>query len=118
MHPNRFFEECHIRTGIDTVEIFDSDLKEELKNVHPKNFLKTKIELPLYKIHLTYLTEKGNYKKSTRFAVMDSSNDDEYMDMWADMFVNDYNRDNPQHKMIDCKVNEVEFLGQAVLPIG
>lgn len=23
MHPNRFFDECGIRTGIDTIEIFD-----------------------------------------------------------------------------------------------
>lgn len=53
MHPSKFFEECSIRTGIDVVEVYDENLKEKLKNVHPKNFLKTQIALPVYKITIS-----------------------------------------------------------------
>lgn len=28
MHPSKFFEECSIRTGIDVVEVYDENLKE------------------------------------------------------------------------------------------
>ena len=63
MHPSEFFENCSLRTGIDVFEIYDTDLKEKLKKVHPKNFLKTKITLPVYKVNLSYLTEKGNFIK-------------------------------------------------------
>lgn len=34
MHPNRFFDECAIRTGIDTAEIFDEEVQLVKK---PKN---------------------------------------------------------------------------------
>lgn len=42
MHPSDFFENCSLRTGIDTFEIFDEDLKQKLKSIHPKKFLKNK----------------------------------------------------------------------------
>ena len=45
MHPSEFFDNCSIQTGIDTLEIYDDDLKNKLKSIHPKNFLKTKITL-------------------------------------------------------------------------
>ena len=96
MHPSEFFKNCSLRTGIDVFEIYDSDLKEKLRNIHPKNFLKTKITLP----------------------VMDSSADDEYFDFWLDMFMRDYNNDNPNHKMVNCEINNIERLCEAVLPIG
>lgn len=118
MHPSEFFDNCSIRTGIDTVEIYDRDLKDKLKSIHPKNFLKTKITLPVYKINLSYRTGNGNYKTVDRYAIMDSKNEDEYVDFWIDMFVQDYNRDNPNHKMIECSINSIDLLGEVVLPIG
>ena len=118
MHPSECVENCSLRTGIDVFEIYDTDLKEKLKSVHPKNLLKTKITLPVYKVNLSYITEKGNYKTVERYAVMDSSADDEYFDFWLDMFMRDYNNDNPNHKMINCEINNIERLCEAVLPIG
>lgn len=118
MHPSDFFENCSLRTGIDTFEIFDEDLKQKLKRIHPKNFLKTKITIPVYKINLSYVTEKGNYKTVDRYTVMDSESDDEYVDFWIDMFIRDYNKDNPNHKMTKCEVNSIERICEAVLPLG
>ena len=118
MHPSDFFENCSLRTGIDTFEIFDGDLKQKLKNIHPKNFLKTKITLPVYKINLSYVTEKGNYKTVDRYTVMDSESDDEYVDFWIGMFIQDYNKDNLNHKMTKCEVNSIERICEAVLPLG
>lgn len=118
MHPSEFFDDCSLRTGIDTVEIYDEELKQKLKNIHPKNFLKTKIVLPVYKINLSYMTEKGNYKTVDRYAVMNSETDDEYIEFWADMFIRDYNKDNPNHKMTKCEINSIERICEAVLPLG
>lgn len=118
MHPSKFFENCGLRTGIDTFEIYDEELKQKLKNVHPKNFLKTRITLPVYKVNLSYVTEKGNWKTAIRYAVMDSKADDEYTDFWVDMFIRDYNNSNPNHKMIKCRINGIERICEAVLPLG
>lgn len=118
MHPSKFFEECSIRTGLDVVEIFDEDLKEKLKNVHPKNFLKTKIEMPVYKVTISYQTKTGNYKEAEKYMVMNSKDADEFIDSWIDMFIHDYNAENPQHPMLNPEVKDYERLGDAVLPIG
>ena len=93
-------------------------MKQKLKSIHPKNFLKTKITLPVYKINLSYVTGKGNYKTVDRYTVMDSESDDEYVDFWIDMFIQDYNKDNPNHKMTKCEVNSIERICEAVLPLG
>ena len=93
-------------------------MKQKLKSIHPKNFLKTKITLPVYKINLSYVTEKGNYKTVDRYTVMDSESDNEYVDFWIDMFIQDYNKDNPNHKMTKCEVNSIKRICEAVLPLG
>lgn len=118
MHPNRFFDECAIRTGIDTVEILDEELRSKLRDTYPKNFIKTRIELPIYQIKLAYFTAKGNYKNAYRYAVFNSQDDNEYSDFWLDMFVRDYNNENPDHPMKDCEILDMKYIGDAVLPIG
>lgn len=118
MHPKDFFKECNLRTDMDFVEVFDKSLKEKLQNVHPKNFIKTKIIMPVYKIKIAFYTNSRNYRITEKYAVFDSSSDDEYADMWLDMFVTDYNSENPQHRMNDPKILNVEKICDAVLPIG
>lgn len=118
MHPSKFFEECSIRTGIDVVEVYDENLKEKLKNVHPKNFLKTQIALPVYKITISFQTESGNFRKTEKYTVMESGDDDEYIDFWVEMFIRDYNAENPHHKMINPHVDSIIRLGDAVLRLG
>ena len=49
---------------------------------------------------------------------MDSSAEDDYFDFWLDMLIRDYNSNNPNHKMVDCEINSIERLCEAVLPIG
>ena len=83
-----------IRTGIDTVEIFDEELRSKLRDTHPKNFIKTRIELPVYQIKLAYFTAKGNYKNAYRYAVFNSKDDNEYSDFWLDMFVRESRSSN------------------------
>lgn len=120
MHPRDLLQNCHLRTQVDSngIEVFDSELLETLKNIHPLNFLKTKLEFPTYKITVGYKTEKGNYRTAEKYAVFNSPLDDEYSDMWVNMFIQDYNKDHPQHKMVDCKILSMQKLGDIVLPIG
>ena len=120
MHPKDLLQNCCLRTQVDSsgIEIFDSKLLEALKNIHPLNFLKTELTFPIYKIAIEYKTEKGNYRKTEKYAMFNSPLDDEYSDMWVDMFIQDYNKDHPQHKMVDCKITCIQKIGDIVLPIG
>lgn len=117
LHPSKFFEWCAIRTGIDVFEIFDDNLKKMLISIHPKNFIKSKLELPIYKVSVGYETEKGNYKESEKYMILNNSGEKEYNDMWADMFAKNY---ESEHKATikNIEVMNVEFVGDAVLQIG
>lgn len=118
MHPSKFFEEACCRTGIDTFEIFDEDMREKLMNIHPRNFIKTKITLPVYEVEVEYFTENGNYKRTKKNMVLDSPIEDEYSDVWADIFCKDYVSNNSGHTMKSLRILNVEYICDAVLPIG
>lgn len=86
-------------------------------NIHPKNFIKSKLELPVYKVSVGYETEKENYKESEKYMILNTVDEREYGDMWADMFVRDY---ETEHKATikNIQVLNIEFIGDAVLQIG
>lgn len=115
MHPSKFFKEVNLRTGIDTFEIFDEDLKGKLSELHPLNFIKTKITLPVYQITMSYFTDNGNYKKTNKYMVMDNPGEDEFSDMWSDMFSRDYAE---KYHLKDLKILDMKHICDAVLPIG
>ena len=117
LHPSRFFEWCAIRTGIDVFEIFDDNLKKRLMNIHPRNFIKSKLELPVYRVSVGYETEKGNYKKSEKYMILNNNGEQEYDDMWAYMFARDYESEY-KSSIRNIEVLNVEFVGDAVLQIG
>lgn len=117
LHPSKFFEWCAIRTGIDVVEFFDENIKKKLMNIHPKNFIKTKLELPVYKVAVGYETDKGNYKKSEKYMILNNGGEQEYDDMWADIFARDYESEH-KSSIKNIEVLNVEFVGDAVLQIG
>lgn len=117
LHPNKFFDLCTIRTSIDTFEIFDDNLKKKLMNIHPQNFIKTKLELPIYKVLVGYETHKDNYKKSEKYMILNNNDEKEYDDMWADMFARDYETEHKE-SIKNIEVLNVEFVGDAVLQIG
>lgn len=117
LHPSEFFERCVIRTGIDVFEIFDDSLKKKLMNIHPRNFIKSKLELPVYKVSVGYKTDKDNYKKSEKYMILNNTGEQEYSDMWADMFARDYESEY-KSSIKNIEVLNVEFVGDAVLQIG
>ena len=115
MHPNKFFSEVNLRTGIDTFEIFDEDLKRKLSELHPLNFIKTKITLPVYQITMSYFTDNGNYRKTDKYMVMNDPGENEFSDIWSDMFAKDYAE---KYNLKDLEILDMKHICDAVLPIG
>ena len=118
MHPSKFFNECFCRVGFDVVEIYNEDLREKLMNTHPKNFLVNTIRLPVQEIEISYYTNQGNYKRAKRYAVLDNSVGEEYIDFLLDMNIREYNTANPNHQMLNCKIINMAPICTAVLSIG
>lgn len=117
LHPSEFFKWCIIRTGIDTFEIFNDSLKQKLVNLHPKNFIKTRITHPIYEITISYETGYGNLKTSKKYMVADSLDEDEFSDVWIDIFIKDYETDHKE-AIKSIKILDVKHIADAVLQIG
>lgn len=117
LHPSEFFKWVAIRIGIDVFEIFDEELRKKLMNVHPRNFIKSKITHPVYRIKVSYETDRGNYKESEKYMILDSPGEAEYDDFWAEMFVKDY-EEMYQKTIKNLKVLHIDYVGDAVLQIG
>lgn len=117
LHPSKFFKWCVIRTGIDVFEIFDETIKEELINIHPRNFIRSKVELPIYKVIVGYETAKGKYKESEKYMILNNCGEQENEDMFADMFIKDYESEYKE-SIKNIEVLSSVFIGDAVLQIG
>lgn len=117
MHPSEFFKHCAIRTGIDVFEIFDNKLQEKLMNIHPRNFIKSRIVHPVYEVSVSYETDRGNYKEATKYMILDSEPEEEYDDFWADMFARDYGTEYKK-SIRNIQVIKAKHICDAVLQIG
>lgn len=117
LHPSEFFGFCGIRIGIDTFEIYDEKIREKLMNTHPKNFIKTRISHPVYRLIVSYTTDKGNYKELEKYMILDNPGQSEYEDFWADMFSRDY-ENQYKNTIKNLKILHVDYMGDAVLEIG
>lgn len=119
MHPNKFFSEVSCRVGVDIFEEFDNDLRDRLKNVHPLNFIKTRVTLPVYKVLIEYDTINGNHRSTEKFMIMDMPMGDECLeDIEADMLLRDYNDIHKENPMLNLQILDVVHICDAVLPIG
>ena len=115
MHPSKFFNEAACRTGADVFEMFDEDLQQKLKSIHPKNFIKSKITLLVYRVLVRYETDKGNEKELEKYMIIDAPVEDGeyYNELWADMYGSDYCK---EHNLKSFHVENIEHICDAVLP--
>lgn len=124
MHPSKFFEEVGCRTHMDVFEQYDPYVKEQLKNVHPLNFIKTRVTLPVFKVIISYSTIKGNLRNTEKYIVLDNSHLESadsfnyYIESNVRMECDSYNIDHPKNPMLDYMIKNIEFVCDAVLPIG
>ena len=117
LHPSEFFKWCAIRTGIDTFELISENLRQKLINIHPKNFIKSRITHPIYEITVGYETKHGKYKKLKKYMIGDSTEEDEFSDVWMDIYIRDY-QEKYKDTIKNIKILAVEYIADAVLQIG
>lgn len=123
MHPSKMIRESDCRVSIDLGNIFDNRLKEKLMNIHPKNFIKSNIVLPLYEISVEYDTVNNNHRVGKRYMIANTPVDDEgdqmcFMDFEAEHLLEQFNEEHPEKQMINLKVEDVECLCELVLQIA
>lgn len=74
MHIHEYVKLCNFSEGLGTDATFGSffvdcteRLRELLLKVHPKQFLISKVEIPLYEVKYSYRTKRGNEREGTKY---------------------------------------------------
>lgn len=112
VHPSIFFSTVDCRTGYDIFEQYDGELQEKLKNVHPLNFISTAITLPVFELVVEFDTKSGIRKRISKYLVSENI---EFYDYWAEMFLDDCLADKP---VSNVEIIDVRRVCDAVLRIG
>lgn len=124
MHPSKFFNEVYFKTSDwDFGCISNDGIHEKLSKIHPMNFIKTSVELPVFEVDVSYDTNRNNRKTSTKIMVMNSCfGDDDDWEMCASIMAENEiakrNLQYPKSELKNFKVEAVRYLAMAVLPIG
>lgn len=122
MHPSRFFEECIINDM--TLNVRERDeLKNKLKNIHPRNILGSQVDLYVVKIALEYKTGHNNIKTSEKYTLLSLDVDGyDSLEMQAEiMCQSNIEKENMKHidnQLNNYKVADVEIVAKVTLPIG
>lgn len=123
MHPSKIIGESDCRVSIEFGGIYDNRLKEKLIEIHPKNFIKSDIILPLYEIAIVYNTINNNHREGKRYMIANNPIDEEgdqicFMDFEAKHFLEKFNEDHSKNPMLDMKIEDVKCVCDLVLRIA
>lgn len=125
MHPAQFAKEVRFQLHEwDMGCCNDKEIREKFLQVHPLNFIRAQIKIPVFKCVISYFTNKGNYKTVERYMVFDNTKipddigEDFYAEIELEGRIDDYNSRNPERKLNNWEILSVKKLCDAVLPIG
>lgn len=122
MHPSKIFDECivdEITLNIQERE----DIKERLKNIHPRNILDSKVEVYVVKLDIEYDTEHGNRKSAEKYIILPLCIDGyDSLELQAEiMCQSNIEKNNMKHiysQLNNYQITNVEIIARLVLPIG
>lgn len=89
---------------------------EEFKNIHPKQLINGLIPIPVWKIHYSYYTARGNPKEAVKY-ILDNKNawdrmDDEFM-----KYIKNQNEQHPERKLSNVKILDCDLMGEVFLKL-
>lgn len=92
-----------------------SDL-EEFKSCHPKQIISTEIPIPIWRYKYSYKTKRGNSKTAIKYIIRDES-DWDVVDIEFNNYIKEFNDKNPERKLSNVEILDVEFMGKVYLEL-
>lgn len=118
LHPNKFFSTVMIN-NCNSMPI--QDMRQKLIDTHPLNFLKSQIEIPVYKVKLIYETHKNNLKISEKIFLPNVCSggvkkDTEYnLEFLINKSIEEYKKD---HTLKYVQIIDINHICDVVLQFG
>lgn len=93
----------------------NSDMKE-LKSIHPKQLIGDYIPIPVWRIHYSYVTARGNPKEANKYIIRDESSWD-LVDIEFKNYIEGQNEKYPERKLSNVEILDCTFMGTAILEL-
>lgn len=95
--------------------INDSEMIE-FKNIHPKQLISENIPIPVWKVHYSYRTARGNPKEADKYIIREESAWD-CIDNEFNRYIQEQNEKYPERKLSNVEILDISFMGEAVLEL-
>lgn len=89
---------------------------KEFKYIHPKQLIGDYIPIPVWKIHYSYVTSRGNPKEADKYIIRDNISWD-CLDIEFNKYIEEQNENYPERKLSNVKILDCNFMGTAVLEL-
>ena len=106
MKVTDFLSECRIN---------NSDMNE-FKNIHPKQLISTEIPVPVWRIHYSYVTARGNLKETDKY-IIDYEISWDRVEIIFSNYIQELNDNHPERKVSNVKILDTSFLGEVFLKL-
>lgn len=118
MHIHKFaeiasFSEVGIGGNLPATE----ECRDFIKNLHPTQFLTSRLTAPLYQVEYAYDTIRGNYRKAYKYILL--SIEHEQYDLEIEMLLSDWvearNRKRPYRRISNVQILEIRPIAYAAI---
>lgn len=89
---------------------------EEFKTIHPKQLIGDYVPIPVWKIHYSYVTARGNLKEADKYIIRDSTAWD-LVDNEFNNYIKELNEKYPERKLSNVEILDCTFMGTAILEL-
>lgn len=130
MHIHAFAKLCHFTGNGGTDETFGSFFRDVTQSVrslllktHPKQFISSDVEIPLYEITYSYATNRGNLREGTKFFFSSYMPQDSFeLEVMAEgklmQWVDSFNFDNPHRRIGNVEILSVRLVAASKLSLS
>lgn len=96
--------------------LYNNSDMNEFKQIHPKQLVSEEITIPVWKIHYSYYTARGNSKEADKY-ILDNEDawdriEDEFM-----RYIEEQNEKYPDRKLSNVEILDVSFMGNVYLSL-
>lgn len=89
---------------------------EEFKQIHPKQLIGEEIPIPVWKIHYSYYTARGNPKEADKY-ILDNENAWDRIEDKSMNYIEEQNKKYPERKLSNVKILDSYLMGKVYLKL-
>ena len=84
---------------------------DELKNIHPKQLINDRLPVPVWKIHYSYYTARGNPKEADKYLIADDV-DWDIVELEFNSYIQRENKKHPERELSNVKILDSFYMGK------